>query len=50
MSIKPITDVTLVNGKTKRLTKKFKYEKTTPEREIIFHPQLVTASTLWKIG
>jgi hypothetical protein len=43
-SINPITDVTLENGKTNRLTKKFKYEKKTPDKETKFHPQLVTAS------
>jgi hypothetical protein len=36
--------VTLENGKTNLFTKKFKYEKTTPERETKFQPQLVTAS------
>jgi hypothetical protein len=44
--MKPITEVTLENGKTRRLMKKFKYEKITPEKEIKFHPQLVTASML----
>ena len=42
--MKPIIEVTLENGITKRFTKKFKYEKMTPERETKFHPQLVTAS------
>jgi hypothetical protein len=37
-------EVTLEKGKTRRFTKKFKYEKITPEREIKFQPQLVTAS------
>lgn len=44
ISINPITDVTLEKGNTKRLTKKFKYDKETPEKEIKFHPQLETAS------
>jgi hypothetical protein len=44
MSINPITEVTLENGKTRRLTKKFKYDNDTPENEIKFHPQLETAS------
>jgi len=43
-SIKPIIDVTLEKGKTSRLTKKFRYEKTTPESETRFQLQLVTAS------
>jgi hypothetical protein len=43
-SIKPIIEVTLEKGMTSRLTKKFKYEKMTPERETKFHPQEVTAS------
>lgn len=48
--MKPITEVTLENGKTKRLTKKFKYEKTTPDNEIKFQPHATTASMLWKMG
>jgi len=44
-NIKPIIEVTLEKGKTRRLTKMFKYEKITPDNETKFHPQLVTAST-----
>jgi hypothetical protein len=43
-SINPITEVTLENGKTKRLTKKFKYEKTAPDKETRFQVQPLTAS------
>jgi hypothetical protein len=43
--MKPIIEVTLENGKTRRFTKKFKYEKKTPDKETKFQPQLVTAST-----
>jgi hypothetical protein len=43
-SMKPIIEVTLEKGITKRFTKKFKYENITPESETRFHPQLVTAS------
>lgn len=43
-SINPMTDVTLEKGKTNRFTKKFRYEKKTPEREIMFQLQLDTAS------
>jgi len=43
-NINPIIEVTLENGKRSRFTKKFKYEKTTPESETKFHPQLATAS------
>jgi ribosome-associated toxin RatA of RatAB toxin-antitoxin module len=46
-SIKPITEVVLENGKIKRLTKKFKYEKKTPESDIRFQLQFETASMLW---
>jgi hypothetical protein len=42
--------VTLEKGKTRRFTKKFKYDKETPEKEIKFHPQFETASMFWKIG
>jgi hypothetical protein len=44
ISMNPITDVTLENGKTSLFTKKFKYDRETPEKEIKFHPQLETAS------
>jgi hypothetical protein len=37
-------EVTLEKGKTRRLTKKFKYEKNAPERETRFHPHPLTAS------
>jgi len=37
-------DVTLEKGKTSLLTKKFKYEKKTPERETKFHPHKEIAS------
>jgi|KNS7Surf_BmetaT_FD_contig_41_4633418_length_284_multi_1_in_0_out_0_1 hypothetical protein len=43
-------EVTLEKGSTRRLTKKFKYENTTPDKETRFQPQLDTASTFWKIG
>jgi hypothetical protein len=43
-SIKPIIEVTLEKGITRRLMKRFRYEKITPESETKFHPQLVTAS------
>jgi hypothetical protein len=43
--MKPIMEVTLEKGKTNLFTKKFKYEKTTPDKETKFQPQLVTAST-----
>jgi len=43
-SMKPMIEVTLENGITNLLTKKFKYEKMTPDRETKFHPQEVTAS------
>jgi len=43
-SIKPIIEVTLEKGITNLLTKKFKYEKITPDRETKFQPQEVTAS------
>jgi hypothetical protein len=45
-SINPTTEVTLENGKTSLLTKKFKYEKKTPDKEIRFQPQFDTASIL----
>lgn len=48
--MKPITEVTLENGKTNRFTKKFKYEKKTPDRETMFQLQLDTASNPWKMG
>jgi len=50
ININPITEVTLENGRTKRFTKKFKYDKDTPENEIKFQPQLEIASIFWKIG
>jgi hypothetical protein len=37
-------EVTLEKGITKRFTKKFKYEKITPDNETKFQPQFVTAS------
>jgi len=43
-------DVTLWNGKTSLLTKKFKYEKTIEDNETKFHPQLVTKSRFWNVG
>jgi hypothetical protein len=43
-SIKPMIEVTLEKGKIRRFTKKFKYEKKTPERETRFQLQLETAS------
>jgi len=46
INIKPTTDVAVENGKTNLLTKKFKYDKKTPEKEIKFHPQFDTASIL----
>jgi len=45
-SIKPITEVTLENGRTNLFTKKFKYEKKTPDSETKFQPQATTASIL----
>jgi hypothetical protein len=45
-----MTDVTLEKGNTNLLTKKFKYEKNTPDNETKFHPQATIASILWKIG
>lgn len=44
ISINPITEVTLEKGKTRRFTKKFKYEKDTPDKEIKFQPQFEIAS------
>jgi hypothetical protein len=44
--MKPTTDVALENGKINRFTKKFKYEKKIPDKEIKFQPQLVTLSML----
>jgi len=41
-----MTEVTLEKGKIRRLTKKFKYEKTTPDKETKFQPQFETASIL----
>lgn len=38
-------EVTLEKGKIRRLTKKFKYEKTVDESEIKFHVQDVRTST-----
>jgi hypothetical protein len=38
-SINPIMDVTLENGKTNLLTKKFKKENIVPEKETRFQPQ-----------
>jgi len=49
-SMKPITDVTLENGKINLFTKKFKYEKTTPERETKFQPHANKASLLRNEG
>jgi len=49
-NIKPIIDVTLENGKTRRFTKKLMYENTSDESEIKFHVQLVTISMFWKLG
>jgi len=49
-SINPIIEVTLEKGMTNLFTKKFKYEKMTPESETKFHPQEVTASMFWKMG
>jgi hypothetical protein len=43
-SINPITEVTLEKGNTRRLTKKFKYEKTVLDKEIKFHPHDMTIS------
>jgi hypothetical protein len=43
--MKPIIEVTLEKGKTRRFTKKFKYEKTADESEIKFHVQDVRTST-----
>lgn len=37
-------EVTLAKGITRRLTKKFKYEKTVLDKEIRFHPQDETIS------
>ena len=48
--MKPIIEVTLENGKINLFTKKFKYEKTTPDREMRFHPQLPTASLVAQFG
>jgi hypothetical protein len=45
-NIKPMTDVTLEKGKTRRFTKKLRYEKKTPDNEIRFQPQATTASIL----
>jgi hypothetical protein len=42
--MKPIIDVTLEKGMTRRLIKKLRYEKMTPDKETRFHPQDVTAS------
>lgn len=41
-----MTEVTLEKGKTSLLTKKFKYEKKTPDNETKFHPHATTASIL----
>ena len=49
-NINPIIDVTLEKGITSLLTKKFKQEKMTPDKETRFHPQEVTASMFWKMG
>ena len=49
-SINPIIDVTLEKGKIKRLIKMFKYEKTTPDKEIKFQPQVEIASIFWNVG
>jgi hypothetical protein len=38
--------VTLEKGNTSRFTKKFKYEKKTPDKEIKFQPHATTASIL----
>jgi len=43
-NMNPIIEETLEKGITSLLIKRFKYEKTTPERETRFHPQLVTIS------
>ena len=43
-SMKPIIDVTLEKGNTKRFTKKFKYEKIIDDNETKFHVQFVTIS------
>ena len=43
-SAKPIIEVTLEKGRTRRLTNKFKYEKNTPDKETRFQPQTDTAS------
>jgi hypothetical protein len=40
----PIIEVTLENGKTKRFTKKFKYEKIIDDNETKFQLQLVIIS------
>jgi len=45
-----MTDVTLENGIIRRFTKKFRYEKKTPERETRFHPHTDIASIFWKRG
>jgi len=39
-----MTELALENGSTSLFTKKFKYDKNTPEKEIKFQPQLETAS------
>ena len=43
-SINPIIEVTLEKGKTKRFTKKFKYEKIAPDNEIRLNVHPLTAS------
>jgi hypothetical protein len=46
----PKIDVTLENGSSSLLTKKFKKENIIEDNDIKFQDQLLTISMFWKLG